>query len=103
MNKIESHIAEIDERVAAIDADSRTRLEDTLRDLPFDELVAYQNIKSEAQAAGILTVDEALTVYGILNDWSTASLAGRITVTKMMEELLAAKLGKHGAIDTVPR
>ena len=63
-------------------------LEATLATLTPSEMAAYQQAKSLAQASGIITLDESVTIYAILRDWHDASLAQRITITQLMSELL---------------
>jgi hypothetical protein len=57
-----------------------------------EELVVFQDAQSKAHAAGILTLEEAQTVYITLGEtpehFNAQSLASRIAVQKLMSELL---------------
>lgn len=76
------------------------RLEGDL-DISLMELVRYQEAKSIAQLKGLLTVDEAVTVYNALGRESGGSadnggwgdgvtLAMKITITTLMMQILQA-------------
>jgi len=64
------------------------------------EFVAFQNIKSRAQLRGILTLDEAMTVYAALGEgwgsnggWAASTdLATKVVITQLMGELLAQRV-----------
>lgn len=67
------------------------------------ELFAFQEAKSRAQVMGVLTVDEAMTIYAALGGefggvdsnggWdSSADLATKVVVTQLMGELIAARI-----------
>jgi hypothetical protein len=58
------------------------------------EVVAYQNAQARAHVTGVLTTDEAQTIYvaiGEGGDWSDrADLATKIVVTQVIGELIRA-------------
>jgi hypothetical protein len=66
-------------------------LRDTLK-LDMDEVFAWQTAKSRAQIEGVISVDEALTIYHAIQHWSTTSLALQIVITEMMRVILAGQI-----------
>lgn len=95
-NRIEEKVLAYEKRIAS---SGRTPAE--LADLnlkmanSFSDHAQFQELKSHAQMQGILTLDEAMTVYSILGEFPTkdgwasgASLAQKITVSQLMGELL---------------
>ena len=70
-------------------------------ELDAGEGMVYQNLQARAHAAGILTLEEATTIYGALGGeaahWSDeADFALRVVVTKTLAEL--APLAMAGQI-----
>lgn len=55
-----------------------------------EEFFVYQNVKSEAHAAGRINLEEANTLYEWLNNYDKQPLWNKIALTKVMAELLAA-------------
>jgi hypothetical protein len=93
-NRIEAAVALIEGRLATLPADKLESLKKTAS-LTSDEFFVYQQTQSRAFAGGRLTFDEAQIVYSSLGgehfegDWPEGtSLALRITITKLMAELL---------------
>jgi len=79
-----------------------SKLNETLA-LDFSEHFAYQNAQAEAHASGILTTDEAMSVYVALGEVGSASnggwakgtdLALKVTVTNLIGQLLGAKVAR---------
>ena len=96
MNRIVNAIEGLKTRIANLnDAAAMRRLE-TAASISFDEYTTFQNVKSEMQAGGVITYDEAVTIYEILGSGPEAfkrhTLAERIIVIKTMQELMAARL-----------
>lgn len=92
-NRIATAIALMEPRIESMDADKRARLTEHTA-ITFEEGFVYQETKSWAQAAGLITHDEAITVYAAFTGtrWADGtSLATKIAITKLMEELLTAK------------
>jgi hypothetical protein len=62
--------------------------------MSFEEWTKFQEKKSLAQAGGILTYEEATTVYGFLgsgpDEFNRQDLAVKVTLTKAFAELMAA-------------
>lgn len=65
-------------------------------DIDAEEYSVFQERKSLAQASGVLTVDEATSIYAILGsgpaDFNAQTLARKVIVTQTVKELLAASL-----------
>lgn len=61
-------------------------------DMAFDEWTCCQERKSLAQAQGVLTVEEAMTIYRILgsgpDDFNGRTIAQKVVVTQVLAELL---------------
>ena len=91
-DRIEASIARVQVQIDAADAAGVAKLNASLAALDPLEFCAYQNEQARAHAAGVLSTDEALTVHNILNEWDAASLAARITVTKLIEELMRPRV-----------
>ena len=90
MNRITDSIARVKDQIASADADKVAALDKSFGTLDFAEVHAYQNAQTRAHASGLLNTDEAMTVYQVINTWNTATLAARVTVTKLMGELITA-------------
>lgn len=67
-----------------------------LMDMAVDEYVAFQNLKSESHLLGILTLDEAQTVYGYLGEspetFNRQPAEVKAVLTQLFKELLGAKI-----------
>lgn len=108
-NRIETSIATHSERIAGLNGVglngkplSEVEEELTLR---FEEFVAFQNEQARAHAGGLITSDEAMTVYRLLGGESHAgdenygwpkgvTLAQKMVVTNLMGELMSRRLGR---------
>lgn len=111
-NRIEEHAARLREAIARgekvdgsgpigdLDALDRSLAVD------FSEHAAYQDCQAWAHATGLLTTDEALTVYHALGEvgspdnggWAaSADVALKTTVTALMGEILPAKMRATGS------
>jgi hypothetical protein len=86
-----------------IDPASLPDLERTLAIEPFEH-VAFQNAQAYAHAQGLLTVDEAMTVYTALGEYGSienggwaagTDLATKVTITNLMGELIARQRGRR--------
>ena len=76
------------------------RLDETMA-ISLAEFVAFQNLKSQAQASGRITYDEALTIYAALGDgyshdgnggWAPGvDLAMKVTITELMAQLAGVR------------
>ena len=67
-------------------------LDAALKRLTASEICAYQESKSLAQSSGVLSLEEAQTVYAIMQGWDTAPLEQRMTVTSLMGQLMGVKV-----------
>jgi hypothetical protein len=65
--------------------------------LDTNEIVGWQNAKSRAQIEGVISVDEALTIYHAIQHWNTTSLALQIVITEMMQVILAGQIAARQA------
>lgn len=96
MNRVANLISTLEGRVAALPQDKRDDLEQTAT-FDFEEFVELQNLKSAAQASGLLSLEEAQTVYMTLGEGgpdkvNRASLATRCAMLQLLKELLGAKV-----------
>lgn len=76
------------------------KLDETMA-ISLAEFVSFQNLKSRAQVSGVLTVDEAMTIYAALGDgyshdgnggWAPGvDLAMKVTITELMAQLVGVR------------
>ena len=64
--------------------------------LPLDEYVVFQELKSLAVLHNILTVDEGMTIYSYLGEsgpdtFNKSPIEAKIVLTKLFSELLSMK------------
>lgn len=73
-------------RLATLDAETLERLEENTQ---FDamDFVALRNRRALAGAAGKLSFEASMLMYGIEEGWRTADLASRIVWIQVMGEL----------------
>lgn len=105
MNRVTAQAAKVRSVIAAggkngaLDTPAKVAAFEAAQAIDFSEHVAFQNTQSKAFACGILTLDEAQTVYASLGEvgsqdnggWADGTdLATKVTVTKLMGELLGA-------------
>jgi len=65
--------------------------------LPLDEYVIFQDLKSLAVLSGKLTVDEGMTIYSYLGEagpdyFNQSPIEVKIVLTKLFSELLSMKM-----------
>ena len=94
MNRVENAIKAREDKLANAGQDAAARVKAACDKMMLVELEFYQTLKSLAQAHDIITVEEALTVYGIIGGevptvekWRKRTLAERVTVLELMWEL----------------
>lgn len=87
MNRIQKAIERTNEKLLTIPEWKKKDLEEKL-DINEMEFVAYQNAKSKAQMESRINLDEALTIYNILNKYDTSTLAEKIVISRTMAELM---------------
>ena len=106
MNRIEAHATQVRKVIDSgvkPDGDPIGDLEALDRELAvsFLEHAKFQDLQAEAHALGILSTEEAQTVYVALGEvgssknggWAAGTdLALKVSVTELMKELLHAKL-----------
>lgn len=92
------YIRKVEERLAALDADALSRVEESAT-LDFEELVQAQQTQSALFASGLIPQDVATWVYRIASGEIPSSsafaeqpLAVRVTFIKLFQELLEMKM-----------
>jgi hypothetical protein len=60
--------------------------------LSVQEFVNFQELKSLAQAKGIINLETAQFIYNALSDWNKQTLGTRFILTKLHADLLKAKM-----------
>ena len=65
----------------------RAKLEKDL-DIDLEEIMYYQQQKSLAQMRGLISTDEAFTIYNALNSWNTTTLAIKAVVIVGLGEMI---------------
>ena len=88
MNRIEEAIKRTREKIEAVSEEGIKKLEENLRDLEIAELAFYQERKSLALMGNKITLEEAQTIYSILDCWATSDLAQKVAVTRAMGEMV---------------
>ena len=91
MNRITDAIADMTDRLKTISAAKRKRLDVGLT-LDAGEVYGWQNCQSQAHATGVLTTDEAQTIYHAIRDWDSQSVPAKIIVTQSIQELLTGQI-----------
>jgi len=93
-NRMLDAIKRVEEQLKEVPDDRKIALGKKLSDITFEELVTYQNIQSTSHACGVITLDEAQTLYELLGKevptpekFGSLPLAEKIVVTQMIGEL----------------
>jgi hypothetical protein len=86
-NRIQSAIHEMGTRLKGISTEKRKKLRDSLT-LDAREHYGWQTCQARAHAEGVITVDEAMTLYRAIQNWDTQPMQTRIIVTQSIHELL---------------
>lgn len=90
VNRVMDAIQDMDRRIAGLDAEKRASLEDRAT-LDFDEWFTMGDWATRAQMAGIITIDEAMTLYAIHGEapgtFEGSTLAERVTYMRTMVEI----------------
>lgn len=99
-NRIEKMIdaqkAEIQRRLdEGIVTQERVDETDRALDMPVDEFVSFQNLKSLAVANGEMTADEGMTVYNALGESPEHFNAQPVEVKAILTKLHAELLGRQ--------
>mgnify|MGYP001442229295 CR=1 FL=1 len=96
MNRITDLIQTLNGRVEALPQEKQEDLAKTAV-FDFEEFVSLQNLKSAAQMSGLLSLDEAQTVYMLLGEGgpdkvNKAPVGTRCALLQLLKELLGAKV-----------
>jgi hypothetical protein len=91
MNRITDAIANMTHRLKTISAAKRKRLDAGLT-LDAGEIVGWQNCQARAHVEGVLSTDEAQTIYHAIRNWDRQSVPAKIIITQSIQELLAGQL-----------
>ena len=98
-NRIDLAAEQLREQLETMDAAKCLALEASLA-IDFSEHAAYQDAQASAHAGGVLSTEEALTVYAALGEIGDADNGGwargtdwalKVTVTRLMAELLTLR------------
>ena len=97
MNRIEASIQVMEEKLAAIqNGPTKEEMEKALNITDFKEYESLQTLKSIASVEGILTLEEAESVYNYLGNtmeyFNKQSIAVKLILTKLHQELMAKKM-----------
>jgi hypothetical protein len=90
-NRIQSAIHDMGTRLAGVSAAKRKRLHDGLT-LDAMEHYAWQTCQSRAHAEGVITAEEAMTLYHAIQNWNEQPVEARIIVTESIKELLTQQI-----------
>jgi len=90
MTKIREGIERVEIRVKMLSESEKQRLEETL-ELTTREFVAFQEIKSIAQAKGEIDLETAFFIYNTLGNWQKTDIATKAILTQVFAMLLLSK------------
>jgi hypothetical protein len=85
----------VDKKFETVEQPVKTRIEISLR-LSCQEFVSFQDVKSLAQAKGVIDYETAQFIYNALGDWNNQTLGTRFILSKLHADLLKAKI--NGAL-----
>jgi len=92
-NRIADAIADAQTRIDALDPTTRAKI-DGAASLDFDEWFAMGDWATRAQMAGIVTIDEAMSLYAIHGEmpstFEESTIAERVTYMRLMTEIAPA-------------
>ena len=91
MNRITDAIADMTDRLKTISAAKRQRLGASLT-LDAGEVCGWQTCQARAHAEGVLTTDEAQTIYNAIRSWDSQSVPAKIVITQSIQELLKGQI-----------
>ena len=97
MNRIEASIKAMQEKLDSIkNGPTKEEMEKTLNITDFKEYESLQTLKSLVSVSGILTLEEAESVYNYLGNtmehFNKQSIATKLILTKLHQELMAKKM-----------
>jgi len=99
MNRVTEAIKKTEERIQIVlktpDGQAKVDKCDKGMDATWSEYVKWQEIKSLAVVNGKLTLEEGMTIYGIMGNtlehFNGQPVAHKVVVAKIISELLATK------------
>lgn len=101
MNRVAAHIAQIQVKIDALTDEQRASLDKSMDIEPFEHF-AFQEEQARAHAMQKITPEEAMIIYNALGEVCSSSnggwtkdtnLATKVTVTKIMGELIGSRMG----------
>ena len=95
MNRITDAIANMTDRLKTISAAKRKRLDAGLT-LDAGEIFGWQNCQARAHVEGVLSTDEAQTIYHAIRNWDRQSVPAKIIITQSIQELLTGQIDAKG-------
>ena len=66
------------------------------------EHYAWQTCQSRAHAEGVITAEEAMTLYRAIQNWTEQPVEVRIIVTESIKELFTQQLWRKGRLKVKP-
>lgn len=94
-NRITEGIKKIEERLKEVTKEKQDALDKSLSEVTLHELIEYQNTQAISHACGIITTEEAQTLYNLFGGeipspekFKKLSLAEKIIATQTAAELL---------------
>ena len=91
MNRITDAIVDMTDRLKTISAAKRKRLGAGLT-LDAGEVYSWQTCQARAHVEGVLTTDEAQTIYNAIRSWDSQSVPAKIVITQSIQELLKGQI-----------
>jgi hypothetical protein len=91
MNRITDAIASMTNRLKTVSDAKLTRLDAGLT-LDAGEIFGWQECQARAHLEGVLSTDEAQTIYHAIRNWDRQSVPAKIIITQSIQELLAGQI-----------
>jgi hypothetical protein len=82
--KLREALVRTNGKIEALDKEKYQQLSSSMASLTPREIVAYQEIKSVAQAEGRITLEVALWAYRTIGHWATSPLADKVILTQLI-------------------
>ena len=90
-NRITAAIADMTDKLKTISAAKRKRLDAGLT-LDAGEIFGWQECQARAHVEGVISTDEAQTIYHAIRSWDRQSVAAKIVITQSIQELLTGQI-----------
>lgn len=90
-NRITHAITDMTNRLKAVSAAKRKRLDAGLT-LDAGEIFGWQECQARAHVEGVISTDEAQTIYHAIRSWDRQSVAAKIIITQSIQELLKGQI-----------